>query len=115
MLMIRLVMPRAKLASPFFETNAVKTVKVCEALDYLLDPQMFRTFAPEPHNTRSGVTVVGGRAGYDLSSRIEDVRVEYMRNIGAVKDKYMTDFLFIVDFYQQKERGDRYAVQDFTA
>ena len=109
---IRLVLPRENVVPAFMESNAIQTAKVRGALDFLLDPNMFRSYAPPSRSTDQGRVVVSGRPGYDVGSRIIDVMIKSSIPLGVVKDKYITDFLFIADFYQQKERGESYAVND---
>lgn len=110
MILIRLVSKRENLMPKFFESNPIQACKMKEALDYLLDPNMFRSYAPVAQDPNKGV-VVSNRPGYDIGSRIIQTCVMQMRNIGLVKDKYITDYLFYADFYQQKERGT-YAINN---
>lgn len=89
---------------PFNETNAIKVNKLRESLDYLLDPSYFRLYG----NTQTGednVIIKTNRPGYDIPSKIIDCYIMSTKNYGAVADKYITDFLFVVEFWQQKERG----------
>ena len=109
---IRLILPREKLIPSFMESNAIQTAKVRGALDFLLDPNMFRSYAPSSRTNQQGTVVVSGRPGYDVGSRIIDIMIKSSIPLGVVRDKYMTDFLFIANFYQQKERGESYAVND---
>ena len=114
MIIIRLVMGTADTRYRFLESNAVKTVMIRDALDYLLDPQMFRTYAGQTI-TQDGqeMTVISNRAGFDkVKSRSTNAYIKRSNNLGAVKNKYITDFILIVEFFQQKERG-QYAVQDY--
>ena len=113
MIIIRLVMGRAAAPYRFIESNAVRTSKIKDALDYLLDPQMFRTYAGQTITTDGQeMTVISNRAGFEkVKSRSQNAYIKRSNNLGAVRDKYITDFIFIVEFFQQKERG-QYAVQD---
>ena len=110
MMIVRLVLPREKPNQVFLETNAMKTVSIREALDYLFDLNMYQTYHPSPVTDTSGAVVVRGRPGYNIGSRIFDIKIITMQNLGVVREKYITDFIVAVYFYQQRARGETNAV-----
>lgn len=105
MVVIRSVLGRARVRDLFLNTNPIKVNKIRESLAFLLDASYFRTFA-----NQSGVVRNDQRPGYDIPSMIYRTYIMSTKNYGAVSDKYITDFLFVTEFFQQKERGE-YAVQ----
>ena len=104
MTIIRTVFKGNRGKQPFNQSNAVRTNRVRESLDYLLDPSYFR-LSGNAQTGEDGSMIKTSRPGYQNQSKIIDCYIMSSRPYGVVGDKYITDFLFVVEFWQQKERG----------